>query len=85
MGLPAQNYFHIALCKPNDGLHQIWMKNFVAYEADQDMVFPEPPDAKAIADVVATGILPKGIDIYGFRMQMHGDAESQAGSQTKGS
>lgn len=53
----------IALSKPNDGLHQLWMKNFVEFEADPEVEFPEPPDAKAIADVVSTGVLPKGVEL----------------------
>jgi hypothetical protein len=56
----------IALSKPNDGLHQIWIKNFVEYEADPEAVFPEPPDAKVIADVMTTGVLPEGVELLKF-------------------
>ncbi len=57
----------IALSKPNDGLHQIWMKNFVEYEADPEAVFPEPPDAKLVADVVATNVLPEGVELLNLQ------------------
>jgi len=57
----------IALSKPNDGLHQIWIKNFVEYEADPEAVFPDPPDAKVIADVMTTGVLPEGVELLKFQ------------------
>ena len=57
----------IALSKPNDGLHQIWIKNFVEYGADPDAVFPEPPDAKVIADVVPTNVLPEGVELLNLQ------------------
>jgi hypothetical protein len=36
-------------------------------EADPDAVFPEPPDAKVIADVVTTGVLPQGVELQKFQ------------------
>ena len=57
----------LALSKPNDGLHQIWMNNFVEFDADPEAEFPEPPDVKPIADVVTTGVLPKGVELLNYQ------------------
>ncbi|HWA95090.1 MAG TPA: hypothetical protein VG844_10865 [Terracidiphilus sp.] len=57
----------LTLSKPNDGLHQIWIKNFVEFGADPNAVFPEPPDAKVIADVVTTGVLPDGVELLKYQ------------------